>query len=253
MPKVGGSGRRRRGGSLHGPPPLPGGSAGGSSPPLGPHGPLLSANRARARAPNPGNMFMIPIYRKRAGRKTVARWSKSLLWARPWLTTNCLPTCSTRIPTPSRIRSRKLKGNIAALVVDATGLGPDERAALEQRLSAAALAIPGVAEVRIALTASPARTQGDRRRQRQGRGRQVDAGGQPRHRAGPAGQEGRADRRRHLWPVAADPARRPRAAAAEKQTIDPGRGARRAVPVARAAGPGRAGAGLARADGDGAR
>jgi ATP-binding protein involved in chromosome partitioning len=57
-------------------------------------------------------------------------------------------------PDASRIRSSKLKGNIAALVVDASGLGPDERSALEGRLRAAALAIPGVAQVRVALTVS---------------------------------------------------------------------------------------------------
>src|SRR6185369_4699887 len=38
---------RRRGGSPHGPPPSEGG--GSSSPPLDPHGPLLSANKPRAR------------------------------------------------------------------------------------------------------------------------------------------------------------------------------------------------------------
>jgi ATP-binding protein involved in chromosome partitioning len=51
-----------------------------------------------------------------------------------------------------RIRSRKLKGSIAALVVDATGLSPDERSALEQRVRDAALALPGVDHARVVLT-----------------------------------------------------------------------------------------------------
>ena len=57
-------------------------------------------------------------------------------------------------PDAARIRSTKLKGDIAALVVEASGLGPDERAALEARLKQAALAIPGVKAARVALTVS---------------------------------------------------------------------------------------------------
>ena len=57
-------------------------------------------------------------------------------------------------PDATRIRSSKLKGNIAALVVEASGLDPEGRAALEVRLKEAALAIPGVAQVRIVLTVS---------------------------------------------------------------------------------------------------
>ena len=57
-------------------------------------------------------------------------------------------------PDAARIRSSKLVGTIAALVADASGLGPDERAALEERLKAAALAIPGVERVRVALSVS---------------------------------------------------------------------------------------------------
>jgi len=53
-----------------------------------------------------------------------------------------------------RIRSSKLKGTIAALVVDATGLGADEQAGLEAGLRESALAIPGVEQVRIVLTVS---------------------------------------------------------------------------------------------------
>ena len=51
-----------------------------------------------------------------------------------------------------RIRSRKMKGSIAALVVDASGLGPDERSALEARVRDAALALPGVGQARVVLT-----------------------------------------------------------------------------------------------------
>ena len=53
-----------------------------------------------------------------------------------------------------RIRSRKLVGTIASLVVDATGLDQESRDALERDLRAAALALPGVESARIALTAS---------------------------------------------------------------------------------------------------
>ena len=59
-------------------------------------------------------------------------------------------------PDAARIRSSKLVGTIAALVADASGLGSDERAALEERLKAAALAIPGVERVRVALSVSRA-------------------------------------------------------------------------------------------------
>ncbi|MEO6581862.1 MAG: Mrp/NBP35 family ATP-binding protein [Sphingomicrobium sp.] len=54
----------------------------------------------------------------------------------------------------ARIRSRKLVGTIASLVVDATGLDDESRDTLERDLRAAALATPGVESARIALTAS---------------------------------------------------------------------------------------------------
>ena len=53
-----------------------------------------------------------------------------------------------------RIRSRRLADGVATLVVDASGLGAEERAALESRIRAAALEDEGVTEVRIAMTAS---------------------------------------------------------------------------------------------------
>ena len=58
------------------------------------------------------------------------------------------------LPDAPRIRSRKLKGTIAALVLDASGLGPDERSAIEARVRDAALRLPGVDHARIVLTSS---------------------------------------------------------------------------------------------------
>jgi ATP-binding protein involved in chromosome partitioning len=58
-----------------------------------------------------------------------------------------------RHPDADRIRSRKLVGSIASLVVDATGLDETSRSALERDLRAAAQALAGVKSVRIALTA----------------------------------------------------------------------------------------------------
>ena len=57
-------------------------------------------------------------------------------------------------PDAARIRSRKLKGTIAALVLDASGLSPDERSALEARMRGAALGLTGVEQARIVLTTS---------------------------------------------------------------------------------------------------
>ena len=58
-----------------------------------------------------------------------------------------------RCPDAARIRSRRLTGGIATIIADATGLGRAEQQELEQRLRAAALAIPAVRDVRVALTA----------------------------------------------------------------------------------------------------
>lgn len=55
-----------------------------------------------------------------------------------------------------RLRSTRLAEGVATLVVDATGLGDTERAALEARLKARAGEDAGVSEVRIAMTASKA-------------------------------------------------------------------------------------------------
>lgn len=63
------------------------------------------------------------------------------------------------LPDAGRIRSRRLTDGVATIVADASGLGAKEQAALEARLKAAALAVPGVAEARIAMTAArPHRT-----------------------------------------------------------------------------------------------
>ena len=63
------------------------------------------------------------------------------------------------LPEASRIRSRRLVGNIASIVADATGLDEKSRAAFEADLRATALAAPGVKEARVALTATqPGRT-----------------------------------------------------------------------------------------------
>jgi len=64
-----------------------------------------------------------------------------------------------RHPEARRIRSRKLNEGVATLIVDSTGLGNADRSALERELHDAVSAIEGVAEVRIAMTASkPHRT-----------------------------------------------------------------------------------------------
>jgi len=54
----------------------------------------------------------------------------------------------------ARIRSRRLTGSVATIVADATGLDDGEKEKLEQSLKEATLAIPGVEEARIALTAT---------------------------------------------------------------------------------------------------
>jgi ATP-binding protein involved in chromosome partitioning len=68
-------------------------------------------------------------------------------------------TALDELPDAERIRSRKLTGNVATIVADASGLSPGDRDALEAKLRAAALAVPGVAEARVAITAAkPHRT-----------------------------------------------------------------------------------------------
>jgi ATP-binding protein involved in chromosome partitioning len=63
------------------------------------------------------------------------------------------------LPTAARIRTRRLTGGVASIVADATGLDTTEATALEKQFHDAALALPGVTEARIAMTAAqPSRT-----------------------------------------------------------------------------------------------
>jgi len=63
------------------------------------------------------------------------------------------------LPHEERIRSRKLTGGVATLIVDASGLSAAERSQVEEELRAAAVANEGVTEARIAMTAAePSRT-----------------------------------------------------------------------------------------------
>jgi len=63
------------------------------------------------------------------------------------------------LPDAERIRSKRLVGDVATIVADASGLNDEERSALEARLREAIAAQPGVREARVALTASkPGRT-----------------------------------------------------------------------------------------------
>ena len=65
----------------------------------------------------------------------------------------------TDLPHDHRIRSRKLAGGVATIIADASGLSKKEGDALEHDLRAAALALPGVSEARVAMTATqPSRT-----------------------------------------------------------------------------------------------
>jgi ATP-binding protein involved in chromosome partitioning len=59
-----------------------------------------------------------------------------------------------RHPEAARIRSRRLSNGVASLIVDATGLDETDQKTLEQDLREAALAVPGVEEARVALTAA---------------------------------------------------------------------------------------------------
>ena len=75
------------------------------------------------------------------------------------MATDEMLTALDALPDGDRIRSRRLVGRIATIVADASGLSDSERNGLEARLKDAALALPGVGEVRVALTASkPGRT-----------------------------------------------------------------------------------------------
>jgi len=65
-----------------------------------------------------------------------------------------IPDPLTHLPHDDRIRSRKLAGGIATIIVDATGLGEAESRKVEEEVRAGALATAGVNEARIAMTAA---------------------------------------------------------------------------------------------------
>ena len=58
------------------------------------------------------------------------------------------------LPHEDRIRSRKVTGSTAIIILDATGLSEAEAKQVEAEVRAAALAIAGIAEARIAMTAA---------------------------------------------------------------------------------------------------
>jgi ATP-binding protein involved in chromosome partitioning len=60
----------------------------------------------------------------------------------------------TGLPYEERIRSRKLAGGVATIIVDATGLSEIEAKAVEDEVRSAALTIAGVTDARIAMTAT---------------------------------------------------------------------------------------------------
>jgi ATP-binding protein involved in chromosome partitioning len=60
----------------------------------------------------------------------------------------------TDLPHDDRIRSRKLADGVATIIADATGLSKKDGESLERELREAALAIPGVTEARVAMTAA---------------------------------------------------------------------------------------------------
>ena len=61
------------------------------------------------------------------------------------------------LPHQARIRSRKRAGATVTIIADATGLSAKESGRVEQELRAAALAIAGVTEARVAMTAAQIR------------------------------------------------------------------------------------------------
>jgi ATP-binding protein involved in chromosome partitioning len=63
------------------------------------------------------------------------------------------------LPHADRIRSRRLKDGVATIIADASGLSGQKAKTLEEELRSAALAIVGVTEARVAITAAqPSRT-----------------------------------------------------------------------------------------------
>src|SRR5437763_15869763 len=65
----------------------------------------------------------------------------------------------TGLPHEERVRSRKLAGGVATIIVDASGLSAAEAKKVEEEIRAGALQVTGVGEARIAMTAAqPHRT-----------------------------------------------------------------------------------------------
>jgi ATP-binding protein involved in chromosome partitioning len=65
----------------------------------------------------------------------------------------------TGLPHDERIRSRKLSGGVATVIVDASGLSSNDARSVEDEIRAAAVRMTGINEARIAMTASqPHRT-----------------------------------------------------------------------------------------------
>ena len=60
----------------------------------------------------------------------------------------------TDLPHDDRIRSRKVVNGVATVILDATGLSETEAKRIEEEVRAAALEVPGVRDVRIAMTAA---------------------------------------------------------------------------------------------------
>jgi ATP-binding protein involved in chromosome partitioning len=60
----------------------------------------------------------------------------------------------TDLPHDERIRSRKVEHGVATIIVDATGLKDSQAKRVEDELRESALAVPGVREARIAMTAA---------------------------------------------------------------------------------------------------
>jgi ATP-binding protein involved in chromosome partitioning len=75
--------------------------------------------------------------------------------------TDIIMAALARVPDPAggslaesgRVSAPRLNEGIASIILDVTGLSAEDRAGLERRIRAAMVAAPGVAEIRIAMTA----------------------------------------------------------------------------------------------------
>ena len=63
------------------------------------------------------------------------------------------PAGKGNLDETGRIAMSRLKDGVATIVLDATGLSADQRADLERQVRAAMIAVPGVSDTRIAMTA----------------------------------------------------------------------------------------------------